>query len=322
MNMTNKEKLEAKKLMQELVYDPNREVALAKIINETYDPELPIDDMIKQVFNTGTAEPFESVYYFLPTLPTKEVYLITSSCAVTHSEVSPTSKQTLSFTSVCTPDYWICLDDLLNGDHNVLDLYGEDIQEALNRYEIYAVLQLIDAGAIARGNTFAPDSAGDGLTYTKAYEMKKAIRKYGRKMVMITGANVTEDVDLMDYNDDKNRRISIMDFVQKHIPIESLSVEIGGVATDVIDEDVAYLVAVSDSKKNKPGYFIRRKLRGALVAKALDTTVVYKERAIIVTGTMKSVDTVDNFAKGVAGIEQFGAVLTNSYTVAKFDLNG
>jgi hypothetical protein len=322
MSNQKREREEAKKKMRELVFASNREEKIARIINETYDPEMPINEVITAIFNTATAEPLEDVYYFLPTLPTKEVHLLTTNCNVTHAEVSPTSKQTLSWTSAVTKDYYICLNDLLEGDHNVLDLYGEDIIEELNRYEIYAVLQLIDAGAVARSNEFAPDSSDTNLTYAKAYEMKKAIRKYGRKLVLITGANVTEDVDLMDYNEDKNRPVSVMSIIDMHIPIESLDVTVGGVAKDVIDDDVAYLVAVSDSKKNKPGYFVRRRLGGALIASAPDTQVIAKERAVIATGNMKSLDTVDGFAKGIAGIEQFGAVLTNSYTCAKFDLNG
>ena len=318
MSNEKRDVLEAKKKMRELVFASNREEQIARIINETYDPEVAIPEVITEVFNTASAEPFEDIYYFTPTLPTKEVYLLTSNCNVTHSEVSPSSKQTLSWTSAVTPDYYICLDDLLQGDHNVLDLYGQDIIEALNRYEIYAVLALIDAGAVARSNVFTLGSGETKLTYTKVYEMKKAIRKYGRKMVLITGTNVTEDVDLMDYNEDKNRPVSILDLVDKHIPIESLDVSVGGVSKDVIDDDKAYLVAVSDSKKNKPGYFVRRKLGGTMVANAPDTTVVAKERAIVATGNMKSINTVDGFARGIAGVEQFGAVLTNSYTCAKF----
>jgi len=314
--------LEAKKKMRELAFNPNREEVIARIINDTYDPELPIPEMISEVFNTDSVDAYEDVYYFLPTLPTKEVYVLSENCNVTHAAVSPTSKQTLSWTDAVTKDYYICLKDLLQGDHNVLDLYAQDIDEELNRYEIYAVLQLIDAGAVARSNEFAPDSTDTRLTYKKAYEMKKKIRKYGRTFVLITGANVTEDVDLMDYNEDKQRPVSVMDIVDKHIPIEALDVYVDGVVKDVIDEDKAYLVAVSDSKKNKPGYFVRRRLDGALLASAPDTTVVNKERAILSTGNMKSVDSVDKFARGISGVEEFGAVLTNSYTCALFDLNG
>lgn len=322
MEKQKRDVLEAKKRMREIAFASNREELCAKIINDTYDPEFPISEVITEIFNTDSVDAFEDVYYFTPTLPTKEVYLLTSNCDVTHQAVSPSSKNTLTWTDAVTKDYYICLKDLLQGDHNVLDLYAQDIQEELNRYEIYAVLALVDAGAVARGNEFSLDSGQTNLKYSKVYEMKKAIRKYGRKMVLITGANVTEDVELMDYTENLNRPISVLDLVDKHIPIESLDVNVGGVTKDVIDDDKAYLVAVSDSKKNKPGYFVRRKLDGSLIASAPDTTIVNKERAILVTGNNKSVDTVDKFAKGIAGVEEFGAVLTNSYTCAVFDLNG
>lgn len=315
--LTQEEVVAAQQEMKKIAMSANREEQIASIINETYDPELPIAEVISAIMNVGSAEPQESVYYFTPTLPVKKVYLLTSNCNVTQEAVSPTSKNTLSFTTIVTPDYYICLDTLLNGDMNVLDLYAEDIQEALNREEIYAVLALVDAAAVARSNVFTLDSGKTKFDYPKLVEMKKAIRKYGRTLVLITGANVTEDIELMQYDANKFQGVNIKDVVDMWIPIESLDVTIGSSATDVISDDVAYLVAVSDSKKNKPGYFIRRKLASA-VAGLTDTTVISKERAVIVTGSNKPVATVEKFARGLCGLEQVGIVLTNSYTCAKF----
>lgn len=309
---------EAKKYLREVAFAGNREELIAKVLNDTYDPEFPVPELIEQIFNVATVEPMEEAYYFTPTLPTKEVFTLSANCNVTHQVIASASKSELAFTDAVTKDYYICLKDLLQGDTNVLDLYAQDIVEELNRYEIYATLALIDAGAVARGNVFTLSSGDSALTYKKAYEMKKAIRKYGAKLVLITGANVTEDVDLMDYVEDKNRPVKVTDIVDVHIPLESLDVEVNGVAKTVIDADVAYLVAVSDSKRNKPGYFVRRKLDGALIAGSPDTQIVAKQRAILATGNMKSVDTVDKFAKGIAGVEEVGMVLTNSYCVAKF----
>jgi hypothetical protein len=102
------------------------------------------------------------------------------------------------------------------------------------------------------------------------------------------------------------------------IPLEALDVTINGTPTVIIDADTAYLVAVSDSKKNKPGYFVRRKIDGSILAGLQDTTMVNKERAVIVTGSNKPVGSVEKFAKGIAGLEQVGIVITNSYTCAKF----
>ncbi len=308
----------AKDQLQKIAVSANREEQIASILNESYDPELPIAEMISAIMNTATAEPHESVYYFTPTLPVKKVYLLTSNCNVTQEAVTPASKNTLTFTSIVTPSYWICLDDLLNGDMNILDLYAETIQEALNREEIYAVLALVDAAAIARGNVFGLDSGKTKLDYPKLVEMRKALRKYGRKLVLITGANVTDDVELMQYDANKFQAVNIKDIVDLWIPIEADQVTIGGTVTDVIDADTAYLVAVADSKSNKPGYFVRRKINAHILAGTTDTTMVAKERAVIVSGMIQPLGTVESFSKGLAGFEQVGIVITNSYTCAKF----
>ena len=316
--VTREELAAAKEQMKKIAMSANREEQVASILNESYDPELPIAEMISAIMNTASAEPHESVYYFTPTLPVKKVYLLTSNCNVTQEAVTPASKNTLAFTSIVTPSYWICLDDLLNGDMNILDLYAETIQEALNREEIYAVLALVDAAAIARGNVFGLDSGKLKLDYPKLVEMRKAIRKYGRKLVLITGPNVTEDVELMQYDANKFSPVNIKDVVDMWIPVEDLQVTIGGSATDVIDADTAYLVAVSDSKANKPGYFVRRKINAAILSGTTDTTMVAKERAVIVSGMIQPLGTVESFSKGLAGFEQVGIVITNSYTCAKF----
>ena len=316
--VTREELAAAKEQMKKIAMSANREEQVASILNESYDPELPVADMIKAIMNTASAEPHESVYYFTPTLPVKKVYLLTSNCNVTQEAVTPASKNTLAFTSIVTPSYWICLDDLLNGDMNILDLYAETIQEALNREEIYAVLALVDAAAIARGNVFGLDSGKLKLDYPKLVEMRKAIRKYGRKLVLITGPNVTEDVELMQYDANKFSPVNIKDVVDMWVPVEDLQVTIGGAATDVIDADTAYLVAVSDSKANKPGYFVRRKINAAILSGTTDTVMQAKERAVIVSGMIQPLGTVESFSKGLAGFEQVGIVITNSYTCAKF----
>jgi len=315
---TNEEVLQAKQQMQKIAVSGNREELIAQTINDVYDVEYPIQELIGKIFNTGSANVGEHKYYFVPKMMDHKVIVLTSDCLVTHQKVSPESRSELSFTPIVTPDYYACLQDLLNGDHDVLGLYAEDIIEALNRKEIKNGLTLIDAGAVARGNVFTLDSGSEKLAFPKLVAMKKAIRKFGKSLVLISGANVTEDIELMDYDADKNRPVSIKNVVDEWIPIESLDVTVDGSPVDVIDDDVAYLVAVSDSKKNKPGYFYRRKISGTMIASSSDTEVVDKERGIIVTGTMKAVDTVDRFSKGIAGIEQIGAVLTNSYTCCKF----
>ena len=317
--LLTKEAVEAaQKQMKQIAFSANREEQLASVLNESYDPELPIPEVIAAIMNVASAEPHEHVYYFTPTLPVKKVYILSGNCNVTQEAVSPATRNDLAFTTIVTPDYFICLDELLNGDMNILDLYAEDIQEALNREEILAVLRLVDAAAVARGNVFALDSGKLKFDYPKLVEMRKAIRKYGKTLVLITGANVTEDVELMQYDANKYSPVNIKDVVDMWIPLEALDVTVNGSPTVVLDADTAYLVAVSDSKKNKPGYFVRRKIDGSILSGLQDTTMVAKERAVIVTGMNKPVATVEKFAKGIAGLEQVGVVITNSYTCAKF----
>ena len=316
--VTREELEAAQKQMKQIAFSANREEQLASVLNESYDPELPVPEMIAAIMNTASAEPHEHVYYFTPTLPVKKVFILSGNCNVTQEAVSPATRNDLAFSTIVTPDYYICLDELLNGDMNVLDLYAEDIQEALNREEIYAVLALVDAAAVARGNVFGLDSGKLKLDYPKLVEMRKALRKYGKTLVLITGANVTEDVELMQYDANKYSPVNIKDVVDMWIPLEALDVTINGTPTVIIDADTAYLVAVSDSKKNKPGYFVRRKIDGSILAGLQDTTMVNKERAVIVTGSNKPVGSVEKFAKGIAGLEQVGVVITNSYTCSKF----
>jgi len=318
--LTQEQMEAAQKQMKQIAFSANREEQLAMVINQSYDVEAPIADIISAIMNTASVDPFEPVYYFIPALPIKKVYILTTDCNVTHEKVTAGARNLLEMTSLVTPDYWICLHELLQGAYNILDLYAEVIQEALNRYEIYAVLQLLDAAAVAQGNVFALSSGELTLTYPKLVEIKRSIRKYGRKLVLITGANVSDNITLMQYDANKFIPVDIKTVVDEWYPIEALEVTIDGVATPVINPDVAYLVAVSDIKGNRPGYFIRRKISAEVLAGTTDTTIVAKERAVIVTGMIKAMGTVEKFAKGIAGFEQVGIVITNPYSVAKFEL--
>ena len=101
-----------------------------------------------------------------------------------------------------------------------------------------------------------------------------------------------------------------------HIPVEELDVDVNGATLTVLPSNEAYLVAVSDSKNNKPILFSRRKLDGI---QAVDTTVdTSKERAVIDTGNMINVATNRKFSKGKAGFQEYGAVMLNNKVVAKY----
>lgn len=293
-----------------------REQFFADTIGDVYDVELPIPEVIEAVSDTRRAAVGEHVYYLAPDTITKTVNILTSDCVVTQERVSPNTRTELTFTDLISEEVYVCIHDWLKGDHDVLKFYADSLQEAMNRAEIYAVLQLLDAGAVATSNVFTLSTGEDTLTYPKVVDMVRSVAKYGRNLVFITGADVTTDVMLMDFTANTFRQYGLESLNIKHIPIEELSVTIAGSPTVVLAADTAYLVAVSDAKANKPVLFARRRLDGI---QANDTTVdTSKERAIIDTGNMINVGTARKFSKGKAAFEEYGAVLLNDKVVAKF----
>ena len=294
----------------------DRDSFIARTIGEVYDVEFPIPAVIDAISRIERADLGEHVYYLTPSDVAKELYTLTTDCNVTQVKVTPNTRTELDFNALISPEYYVCIHDWLRGDHEVLSFYADAILEAMNRQEAYAVLQLVDAGAVAETNTFVLDSGNDKFDFPKLVQMARSVAKYGQKLVLVTGANVTTDIVLMDYDSNKQREHGIGSIVDQHIPIEECTVVIDGITKTVIDVDDAYLIAVSDSKANKPVVFARRKLDP--IADAADTRLVAKERAVIDTGNMINVGANRKFSRGKAGFEDYGAVLVNSKVIAKF----
>lgn len=297
-----------------------REKFIAETIGSAYDYELPIPKVIEsiaQVKLAGNRPESNHIYYLTPVDINKMVFTLTSNCNVTQVQVTPNSRVELNLVPIVTNDYWICLQDFTSGDYDALAVYADAISEALNRYEIKNVLALLDAGAVAQSNTFTPDSGDTELDYLKIVDMVRSLARYGSNFVLITGANVTTDVLKMDFRANTFREYGLSNLNIKHIPIEDLTVDTNASGQeDVIDPDTAYLVAVSDSMKNRPLLVARRDLR--ILMDIGDNTLEAQYRIIIDTGNIKNVGSVVKFARGKAGYEEFGAVLINAKTVAKF----
>lgn len=294
----------------------DRDAFIARTIGDVYDEEFPIPEVIEAIARTERADVGEHVYYLTPESITKTLYTLTSNCNVTQTKISPSTRTELSWTDIISAEFYVCLHDWLKGDHDVLTFYAESIAEAMDRQEIYAVLQLISAGAVAQSNTYTLDSGATKFTFPKLVEMARSVARYGKELVLITGANVTTDIVLLDYDADKNRETRIDKLISRHIPVEELSVTIDTVATTVIDPDVAYLVAVADAKANKPVLFARRKTTP--LASSMDTQAVDKERIVIDQGNLINVSTARKFSRSKTGFQEYGAVLINAKTVAKF----
>jgi hypothetical protein len=296
-----------------------RDMFIARTIGDVYDVELPIPEVIESISRTERAGVGEHVYYNAPASITKKVNTLTSDCAVTQTKVTPNTRTEVDWTDLASEEVYVCLHEWLKADHNVLQFNAEAISEAMDRAEIYGVLSLVDAGATSEGNLFTESSGSNGkFTYPDLVAMARSVAKYGRELVLITGGNVTTDVQLLNYDADKNQAVSIFDVVTKHIPIEELAVTIGGSPTTVISADVAYLVAVADAKNNRSLIFARRQttdLNDMIDTQAMDAN---KERVVVSSGNGMNVGSARKLAKGFVGFEEYSATSINDKVFAKY----
>lgn len=295
-----------------------REEFIAKTIGDVYDVELPIPEVIESITRFERAEVGEHVYYLVPTDITKTINTITSDCEVDQVKVTPNTRTEVTWVDLVSEEVYVCLHDWLKADHNVLQFNADAIQEAMDRQEIYSVLQLVDAGAVAESNVYTLNSGDTKFTYPKLVDMARSIAKYGKELVLITGGNVTTDVFLMNYDADKNQAVTIFDVVSKHIPVEELTVTIDSVEKTVISADVAYLVAVSDSKRNRALLVARRKMSETTLMADTEMVDADKERIVISSGNGINVGDKRKVAKGFFGVEEYSATSLNDKVYAKF----
>lgn len=293
---------------------PQGDMEVARLANVPYDAEVPVSPVIEAVFNVASVEPGEDYDYFVVSPSIKQVYTITDG-SVTQTNITADSHAVLSFSDYDSEESYIYLKALLEGRYDPIALRAEDQQEVMDRLEIKAVLDLLIAGAVAQSNTYAFTSGDTKLTYTKIVDMVRSVAKYGTKCVLITGSDVTTDVMLMDFDTNKQREASLASAgISEWFKVESFGFIEDVTSKIVFPADKALVVAVSDSKKNKPGHFVRRKVASV----AMGQDVVSKERLVISSGPAKHVGSNRKLAIGILTYENFGAVLTNEYTSAVF----
>ena len=296
-----------------------RDLFMARTIGDVYDVEMGVPEVITSIARVERAEVGEHVFFLAPDTITKTVNTIDDNCDIVQTKVTPNTRTEVTWIDLVSEEVFICLHEWLKADHSVLQFNADAINEAMDRQEIYTVLQLVDAGATAEGKVFGLDSDETKLTYPKLVTMARSIAKFGREIVLITGGNVTTDIKLMGYDADKNQPISIFDVVEKHIPIEELLVDIDTVTKTVIDPDVAYLVAVADSERNRSLLVARRKTDQLSEMADTETTDEAKERVVITSGNGMNKGNLRKFAKGFFGAEEYSATSINDKTYVKFE---
>jgi hypothetical protein len=283
---------------------------LAKLANIPYDAEMPIPEVIKEVAQTASVAKGEDYEYFVEDVETKVVFTI-SNGSVNQTAVTPGSETDLTFNSYSSDEYYVYVEKLLEAKYDPIAIKSKNAMESLDRKEVKDVLDLLIASAVAKSNTFANDSGDSVIDFEKVVDMVRSVAKYGNKLVFITGADVTTDVILMDYSEDKNREVSLAKAgIAKWVKLESLTYTHSGSQT-VFASDKALLVATSDSEGNRPIHFVRRKVRSLEGAGE-------KERIIVSAGPRIQVGANPKWAYAITAMEQYGAVVTNPLCVAVY----
>lgn len=290
----------------------NGATTLAQVANMPYDAELPITSrVINEVCKVVRVDKGEDYEYFAISPETKTVYTITNG-GVTQANVTPGSPSDLTFYSYNGPAENVYVEKLMEAKYSPLAIKQKAIMEALNRKETKDVLDVLIASAEGQSQTFSLDSGESYLKFDKVEEMIRAINKYGSRFALITGSNVTSDVRLLNYNEDKNQAVKLADLgVETVIPVNNFTYT-HSTSQTVLDANKAVLVALTDAEDERPVHFVRRKIADVY------NQGEAKERIIVASGPRLAVGSNPKWAYEIAVMEQYGVVQPNPYAVAVF----
>jgi len=305
--MMAKEELSAKLIE---VAQTGDSMECARLANYPYDAELAIPEVITAIAKTASIDKGEDYEYFVVSPETKVVYTITSG-SINQTNVTPGTHSDLTFSDIESDQYYVYISKILSAKYDALKVKADTAMESLNRKEVKDVLALLIAAAEGQSNTYVNDSSDTAIDFAKLVEMVRSLARYGDKLVLISGADVTTDLILMDYNDNKNREVTLAKAgISQWIKIEGYQYTHSGTQT-VLATDKALVVASSDSQANRCVDFVRRKVGDIEGAGE-------KERVVIVTGPDMQVGATPKLAFGVVAFEQYGAVVTNPRCVAVY----
>lgn len=308
----------------ELAADDNRQLTqleVARIIGEPKDPRRPYSSLIDAVCDVDTAEPEDYTYYFDVLQDTDKIYVITSTGAVTQENVTPDTPALLTFADIATPEYYFKFTDLAKKKEQVIARKLVTINRALNAYENYKVISLID-GAVQSGNTYTLDSGVTRFDFPKLIDMIDGVVDYGDNYTLIMGSTINKDITLWDWNDNKFHSLkqAFADLNVDTVRIGAAqTVNIDGTPTGILSATIAYLVA-KDTEVGKPLLFVRKKLDslkllGGVIAQdggSPERLVLSSPNPITVTGSARYL------AYGVIGFEEVATAVINPYALAKF----
>lgn len=309
--------------------DNEKRLEMAKTFGQPVDPERSIPKVVEAVAEVDYAEPNEHDYYFDVLAETKEVVTMDSAGQIVQLHVSPDTESALSFSDLATKEYYVKLHELAANSENVIARKRKTIARAMNREEVYRVINVIDTCATSAGNTTTLTSSESAFTFGNLLTMVSQVKDYGTSLKLITGTTVDNDIDAMEYNENKYH--SVMEQL-KSLGIERMRVPFSVsraaqsastasfASTAVVDATKAYLVAV-DTEIGKPVLFVRRRINAINLLGGLITVDGEEapERVVIVNPNPVVAGAVKYLGIGVIGYEQIAVVCRNMYACASFE---
>jgi len=309
------------------------QLELARIIGQPVDPRKPYTDLIDLICETDTATPEDYIYYFDVLVETEKIFALSAGGDIQQENVQLDTPAQISFTDLATPEYYLKITDLANRKEDAIARKNKTINRALNAYENYKVIDLLNTAATGIGNTNTLGSGFTRFSFPHLINMLEQVQDYGDSYVLVVGSQIDKDIILWDWNDNKYHSLSeaLADLNIKKIRIGlgaaartfNLATAASGGSTptsvDILATNTAYLVATS-TEAGKPLLFVRKqiddmKALGGVLAEGGDKPqrlVFVSPNPITVTGTARYL------AVGMTGYEQIALAVVNPYAVSKF----
>jgi len=299
------------------------QLEMARVIGEPLDPRKPYTDVVSAVCETQFADPNEYVYYFDVLNETDTIYTITSSGAVTSSNVSPDTAAAFTFIDVATPEYYVKITDLASSKEATLARKLKTIERTLNMYENKYIFDLASTATSTSTFQNTLTSAQSRFSYNDLITMVQQVIDYGDNYVLFVGSELDQDIKLWDWNDNKN---ASMIAAFNDLGIKKVRMGVGNLAIDSATgvrqllASYGYLIATS-TEVGKPFLFVRKRLNDIdLLGGALKSSGEKPERLVFVSPNpiVASGGTTRYLAVGVTGFEEIVAACINPYAVSRF----
>lgn len=301
-------------------YDP---LEISRIIGQPLDDRRPYSGIVESVCETDFAGVNEYVYYYTAVRGSELIYTITTTGALTSSNVTLNQPTLFDFVDVATPEYYIKYTDLAKAKENVLARTNVTINRALNQYEDYYILKLADAAATSSSHTHTLQSGRTRFSYDDLILMLEDVIDYGDSYTLLVGPTVDRDIKLWDWNDNKYSSMlqAFKDLGLDKIRITTNWFALDGTSKNACDPRCAYIVA-KDTQVGRPFLFVRKQINdmetlGGTIMKVQGDK---PQRIAIVSPNPVNASggTTRYLAVGVTGWEEIVAACTNTYAISKF----